>query len=125
MSRFRRLSQSEVASLYRCAQEQGVLETVGQIVCPRCGGPFPKDQIEEKRVQYGRYMYTCPLCHKPSPSTAFGEVEDQPFEPPPPRPQRRVFLDNTTGIGMGVNLTNNPTALRVNPIPRPGTSTIV
>ena len=121
MSRFRKLSEAEVSGLYRCAQE---LEQGGGIVCPRCETTFPKDQIENKRIQYGRYMYTCPACHKPSPSTAFGEAPDQAFEPPPPRPQRRVFLDNTTGIGTGVNLTDNQIAHRVHLTPRPGITTI-
>ena len=124
MSRFIRLSKTQVEQLFRCAQDMSE-DIADGLVCPRCGSSFPKDEIENKDVHYGRYMYTCPVCHQASPSTAFGETPNQNPEPPPSLPKRKVHLVNTGNTPTGVRLDNNPIAQRVNIAPSPGISRIV
>lgn len=117
MSRFRRLSQSEVSSLYRHAQ----METSGDALkCPNPSCPsnapalpdqpppptFTMSDVEKKGA-YGRYMYTCPICGWKDISRRFS----------------KPTLDGQ-GIGKGTRLDNNETAQKVTLTPNLGITTI-
>ena len=111
MSRFRRLSQSEIEGLYRHAQEVNEGTHLG---CPACQQWFPRSSVQETRKgKYvpGRFRITCPLCGAQSPAMSFSYYYP---EQDPKFPKR----------GWGTRLDNSNVAQRVNPSAPPGITTI-
>lgn len=109
MSRFRRLSSSQVDQMYRQAQEvvPGVL-----MGCPKCQQWFPREEVKKTRsgrIVPGGYAITCPRCDQETSARHFGYQ----------------YPDQAKDLGRGVRLDNNEIAQRVHLSPSPGITTIV
>ena len=108
MSRFRRLSDTEVAGLLRHAQE---VSSGVQMGCPKCRQWFRQDDVQKTRsgrIVPGGYAITCPLCGGESAARHFSYQ----------------YPEQASDIGRGVRLDNNEIAHRVHLTPGPGITTI-